>query len=108
VSKKGSSQWWNRWGIIPEQGWKRGGFKGYVQGKQEGKGIDITRVLKVIIDKDVGEEVNRHKTKDISTIKDGVKTEPANEKGEGVSKVQIGKLPLSNWGGREEIFKEQA
>ena len=30
--------------------------------------------------KDVGEEVNRHKTKDISTIKDGVKTGPANGK----------------------------
>jgi hypothetical protein len=28
------------------------------------------RVLKVITDKDVGEEVNRHKTNDISTIKD--------------------------------------
>jgi hypothetical protein len=53
---------------------------------QEGKGMDITRVLKVIIDKDVGEEVNGHKTKDISTIKDGVKTEPANGKGEGMSK----------------------
>jgi hypothetical protein len=39
-----------------------------------GKGIGITRVLKVIIDKDVEEEVNRHKTKDISIIKDGVKT----------------------------------
>jgi hypothetical protein len=54
------------------------------------------RILKVITDKDVGEEVNRHKTKNISTIKDGVKTEPVNEKGEGVSKGQIGKLPLSN------------
>jgi hypothetical protein len=32
------------------------------------------RVLKVIIDKDVGEDVNRHDTKDISTINDGVKT----------------------------------
>jgi hypothetical protein len=63
---------------------------------QEGKGMDITRVLKVIIDKDVGEEVNGHKTKDISTIKDGVKTEPANGKGEGMSKGQRGKLPLSN------------
>jgi hypothetical protein len=30
--------------------------------------------LNAITDKDVGEEVNRHKTKDISTIKDGVKT----------------------------------
>jgi hypothetical protein len=68
----------------------------YVQGKQEGKGIDITRVLKVITNKDVGEEVNRHKTKDISTIKDGVKTGLANGKGEGTSKGQIGKLPLSN------------
>jgi hypothetical protein len=50
----------------------------------------------VVADKDVGEEVNRHKAKDISTIKDGVKTRPANEKGEDTSKVQIGKLPLSN------------
>ena len=58
-------------------------------------GIDITRVLKVITDKDVGEEVNRHKTKDISTIKDGVKTRPANEKEEDTSKGQMGKLPLS-------------
>jgi hypothetical protein len=58
--------------------------------------IDITRVLKVITDKDVGEEVNRHKTKDISTIKDGIKTGPANGKGEGTSKGQINKLSLSN------------
>jgi hypothetical protein len=58
--------------------------------KQEGKGIDITRVLKVIIDKDVGEEVDRHQTKDISTIKDGVKMGPANGKGEGTSKGQVG------------------
>jgi hypothetical protein len=50
----------------------------------------------VITDKDVGEEVNRHKTKDMSTLKDGVKTEPSNGKGEGTSKSQIGKLPLSN------------
>jgi hypothetical protein len=34
----------------------------------------ITRVLRVIMDKDVEEEVNKHKNKDISTIKDGVKT----------------------------------
>jgi hypothetical protein len=46
------------------------------------------------------------RTTDISTIKDGVKIGPANGK-EGASKGQIGKLPLSNWGGREEIFKEQ-
>jgi hypothetical protein len=64
-------------------------------------------VLKVITDKDVGEEVNRHKTKDISIIQDGVKTWHANGKGEGTSKGQIGKFPLSNWGGREGIFKEQ-
>jgi hypothetical protein len=38
------------------------------------------RVLKVITDKDVGEEVNKHKTKDISTIKDGVKIGPTNGK----------------------------
>jgi hypothetical protein len=50
----------------------------------------------VITDKDVGEEVNRHKTKDISAIKDGVKIEPANGKGEGMSKGQTGKLLLSN------------
>jgi hypothetical protein len=31
--------------------------------KHEGKGIDITRVLKVIIDKGVGQEVNRHRNK---------------------------------------------
>ena len=54
------------------------------------------RVLKVIMDKDVGEEVNRHKAKDIITINDGVKTGPANGKGEDTSKGQIGKLPLSN------------
>jgi hypothetical protein len=34
----------------------------------------------------VGEEVNRHKTKNISTINDGVKMGPANGKGEGTSK----------------------
>ena len=38
-------------------------------------------VLKVITDKDVGEEVNRHKTKDMSTLKDGVKIGPVNGKG---------------------------
>jgi hypothetical protein len=75
---------------------KRGGFNGYVQGKQEGKGIDITRVLKVITDKDVGEEVNRHKTKDISTINDGVKIGSVNGKGQGTSKGQISKLPIFN------------
>jgi hypothetical protein len=32
------------------------------------------------MNEDVGEEVNRHKTNDISTIKDGVKTGPANGK----------------------------
>jgi hypothetical protein len=64
------------------------------------------RVLKVIAAKDVGEEVNRHKTKDISTIKDGFKTGHVNGKGQGKSKGQISKLPLSNWGGREKIFKE--
>jgi hypothetical protein len=66
-----------------------------VQGKQEGKGIGITRVLKVTTDKDVGKEVNRHETKGISTIKDGVKTGPANGKEEDTSKGQIGKFPLS-------------
>jgi hypothetical protein len=58
----------------PRIGIERRGFRGYVQGKQEGTGIDITSVLKVTTDKDVGEEVNRHGTKDINTIKDGVKT----------------------------------
>jgi hypothetical protein len=37
-----------------------------------------------------------HKIKDISTIKDGVKTGPTNGKGEGTSQDQIGKLLLSN------------
>jgi hypothetical protein len=54
------------------------------------------RVLMVIMDKDVGEEVDRHKTKDISTIKDGVKKGHANGKGEGTSKGQIGEQPLPN------------
>jgi hypothetical protein len=72
--------------MIPEQGWKRGGFKEDIQGKQEGKDINITRVLKVITDEDVGEEVNRHKTKDISAIKNGVKTRPASGKEEEMSK----------------------
>jgi hypothetical protein len=35
-------------------------------------------------------------TNDISTIKDGVKIGPANGKRKGMSKGQIGKLPLSN------------
>jgi hypothetical protein len=48
------------------------------------------------MDKDVEAEVNKHKNKDISTIKDGVKIGPANGKGEDTSKGQIGKLPLSN------------
>jgi hypothetical protein len=64
------------------------------------------RVLKIISDNDVQEEVNRHKTKDMGTIKDGVETGPTNGKGEGMSKGQIGKQPLSNGVGREEIFKE--
>jgi hypothetical protein len=34
--------------------------------------------------------------KDINTTKDGVKTIPTNGKGEGMSKGQIGKSPLSN------------
>jgi hypothetical protein len=40
----------------------------------------------VVAGKDIGEEVNRHKTKDINTIKDGVKTRSAIGKGEGTSK----------------------
>jgi hypothetical protein len=53
---------------------EKGRLQRVVQGKQEGKGIDITRVLQVITDKDAGEEINRHKTKDIRTKKDGVQT----------------------------------
>jgi hypothetical protein len=49
-----------------------------------------------LTDKDVGEVVNRHKAKDISTLKDGVKTGPANGREEGTSKGHTGKLPLSN------------
>jgi hypothetical protein len=44
----------------------------------------------------VWEEINSHKTKDISTINNGVKTGQSNGKGEGTSKGQIGKLSLSN------------
>jgi hypothetical protein len=36
------------------------------------------------------------RTKNISTTKDGVKTRPASGKEEDMSKVHIGKLPLSN------------
>jgi hypothetical protein len=36
------------------------------------------------------------RTKNINTTKDRVKTRPANGKGEGASKGQRGKLPLSN------------
>jgi hypothetical protein len=36
------------------------------------------------------------RTNDTSTIKDGVKTGPANGQGEASSKGHIGKLPLSN------------
>jgi hypothetical protein len=36
------------------------------------------------------------RTKDISTIEDGVKTGPTSGKREGTSKGEIGKLPLSN------------
>jgi hypothetical protein len=46
-------------------------------------------------------------TNDISTIKDGVKTGPSNGKGKDTSQGQIGKLPLSIWGGRGGIFKKQ-
>jgi hypothetical protein len=61
--------------------------------------------LKVITDKDVGEEVNRHKTKNISAIEDGVKTGPASVRGKDAFKGQIGKLPLPNWGGKEGNLK---
>jgi hypothetical protein len=47
------------------------------------------------------------RTKNINTTKDGVKTRHANEKEGGTSKGQIGKQPLSNLGGREEILKSQ-
>ena len=47
------------------------------------------------------------RTKNINTTKDGVKTRHANGKGEGTSMGQIGELPLSNCGGREEILKSQ-
>jgi hypothetical protein len=50
----------------------------------------------VITDKDIGEEVNVHKNQEYKSTKDGVKTIPANGKGEGTSKGQIAKLPLSN------------
>jgi hypothetical protein len=50
----------------------------------------------VITDKDVGEEVNRLKTKDMSTIKDGVKIGHVFGKGQGTSKGHISKLSLSN------------
>jgi hypothetical protein len=36
------------------------------------------------------------RTKNINTTKDGVKTRPANGKGEGTSLGQKGNLPLSN------------
>jgi hypothetical protein len=36
------------------------------------------------------------RTKDINTTEDGVKTRPVNGNGEGTSKGQIGRLPLSN------------
>jgi hypothetical protein len=36
------------------------------------------------------------RAKNINTTKDGVKIGPANGKGEGASKGQIGKFPLSN------------
>jgi hypothetical protein len=42
----------------------------------------------------------------MGTIKDGIETGPTNGKGKGTSKGQIGKQPLSNGVGREEIFKE--
>jgi hypothetical protein len=44
--------------------------------------------------------------KDIGTTEDGVKTRHASGKEGGTSKGQIGKLPHSNCGGREEIFFE--
>jgi hypothetical protein len=36
------------------------------------------------------------RTKDISTIKDGVKTGPASGEGEGMFRGRISRLPLSN------------
>jgi hypothetical protein len=40
--------------------------------------------------------VKGHKTKYLSTTKDGVKTRPASGKDGDMSKGQIGQLPLSN------------
>jgi hypothetical protein len=61
----------------------------------------ILQGLKVIPDKNVREEVNAHRNQGYKYHKDGVKMGPANGKGEGASKGQIGKWPLSNWGRRE-------
>jgi hypothetical protein len=52
----------------------------------------------VITDKNIIEEVNGHKKKDISTTKDLVKIGHANEKEGGMSMGQISKLPLSKRG----------
>ena len=43
----------------------------------------------------------------INTIEDRVKTGPASGKEEGTSKGQIGKLSVSDWGGREKILKSR-
>jgi hypothetical protein len=48
------------------------------------------------MDKDVGDEVNRHKTKDMSTIKNEVKMGPINGKKTGYVQGPDKKLPLSN------------
>jgi hypothetical protein len=50
----------------------------------------------VIPNKNVREEVNAHNNQGYKYHKYGVKTRLANGKGEGASKGQIGKLPLSN------------
>jgi hypothetical protein len=47
------------------------------------------------------------RTKNINITKDGVKIGPASGKEEGTSKGQIGKLSVSDWGGREKILKSR-
>jgi hypothetical protein len=45
---------------------------------------------------------------DKSATKDWVKTRLASDRGEDTTMCQIGKFPLSIWGRREEVLKEQA
>ena len=53
----------------------------------------------MITNKDVGEKVNRHKTKDMSTIKDGVKIRLTPSKDEVPTKGGISKTLPSNQDG---------